>query len=73
MFAANPATVIGSVRDSEHNKASGVNNTVREFGGALGVAVLTTVFTHGFAGAGAPSAGGAGGVAGLRRAPASAR
>lgn len=47
VFAANPATVIASVRDSEHNKASGVNNTVREFGGALGVAVLTTVFTHG--------------------------
>ncbi|MFC9470322.1 MFS transporter [Streptomyces coelicoflavus] len=47
VFAANPATVIASVRESEHNKASGVNNTVREFGGALGVAVLTTVFTHG--------------------------
>ncbi|GAB6898063.1 MFS transporter [Kineosporia succinea] len=46
VFAANPATVIGSVRDSDHNKASGVNNTVREFGGALGVAVLTTVFVH---------------------------
>jgi EmrB/QacA subfamily drug resistance transporter len=46
VFAANPATVIGSVQDSDHNKASGVNNTVREFGGALGIAVLTTVFTH---------------------------
>ncbi|MDT0317334.1 MFS transporter [Streptomyces millisiae] len=50
VFAANPATVIGSVRDAEHNKASGVNNTVREFGGALGIAVLTTIFTHGFDG-----------------------
>lgn len=48
VFAANPATVIGSVHDSEHNKASGVNNTVREFGGALGISVLTAVFTHGF-------------------------
>ena len=48
VFAANPATVIGSVRDADHNKASGVNNTVREFGGALGIAVLTTVFTHAF-------------------------
>lgn len=50
IFAANPATVIGSVRESEHNKASGVNNTIREFGGAVGIAVLTTVFTHEFAG-----------------------
>ncbi|OLZ52382.1 MFS transporter [Amycolatopsis coloradensis] len=48
VFAANPATVIGSVADAEHNKASGVNNTVRELGGALGIAVLTTLFTHGF-------------------------
>ncbi|GGX06438.1 MFS transporter [Streptomyces chryseus] len=46
VFAANPATVIASVDESEHNTASGVNNTVREFGGALGIAVLTTVFTH---------------------------
>lgn len=48
VFAANPATVIGSVRDVDHNKAAGVNNTVREFGGALGVSVLTAVFTHAF-------------------------
>ncbi|MFI6446383.1 MFS transporter [Kitasatospora sp. NPDC050543] len=48
VFAAVPATVIGSVAEHEHNKASGVNNTVREFGGALGIAVLTTVFTHAF-------------------------
>ncbi|MDH6125241.1 DHA2 family efflux MFS transporter permease subunit [Kitasatospora sp. GP82] len=47
VFAANPATVISSVAEHEHNKASGVNNTIREFGGALGIAVLTTVFTHG--------------------------
>jgi len=48
VFAANPATVISSVAEHEHNKASGVNNTIREFGGALGIAVLTTIFTHGF-------------------------
>ncbi|MDG9722026.1 MULTISPECIES: MFS transporter [unclassified Streptomyces] len=48
VFAGNPATVISSVRESEHNKASGANNTSREFGGALGVAALTTVFSHQF-------------------------
>ncbi|MFC9325011.1 MFS transporter [Kitasatospora sp. NPDC057015] len=48
VFAANPATVIGSVAEHEHNKASGVNNTVREFGGALGIAVLTTVYSQAF-------------------------
>ncbi|WP_256104940.1 MFS transporter [Streptomyces sp. ODS05-4] len=47
VFAANPATVIGSVAEGEHNVASGMNNTVREFGGALGIAVLTVVYTHG--------------------------
>ncbi|GHH70068.1 MFS transporter [Kitasatospora indigofera] len=47
VFAANPATVIGSVAEHEHNKASGLNNTVREFGGALGIAVITTVFSQG--------------------------
>ncbi|TCO60616.1 MFS transporter [Actinocrispum wychmicini] len=39
------AVVLGSVQPYEHGKASGANNTVREVGGALGVAVLTTVFT----------------------------
>ncbi|TLS47360.1 MFS transporter [Streptomyces montanus] len=50
VFAANPATVISAVRESEHNKASGANNTSREFGGALGVAALTAVFSRQFAG-----------------------
>jgi EmrB/QacA subfamily drug resistance transporter len=39
------AVVLGAVHSHEHGKASGANNTVREVGGALGVAVLTTVFT----------------------------
>jgi MFS family permease len=39
------SVVLGSVLPYEHGKASGANNTVREVGGALGVAVLTTVFT----------------------------
>lgn len=47
VFAANPATVIGSVEEHEHNLASGVNNTIREFGGALGIAVLTLVYVQG--------------------------
>ncbi|MEU4833522.1 MFS transporter [Streptosporangium sp. NPDC023615] len=46
VFAANPAVVVGSVPDRDHGKATGVNNTIREFGGALGVAVLTMVFTR---------------------------
>jgi EmrB/QacA subfamily drug resistance transporter len=45
IFAANPAVVIASVPPAEHGKASGVNNTIREFGGGLGIAVLTAVFT----------------------------
>lgn len=49
VFGSNPASFIGAVDDTDHNKASGVNNTVREFGGALGVAVLTAIFTFAFA------------------------
>ncbi|MGW5879289.1 MFS transporter [Nocardiopsis terrae] len=48
MFAANPVAVMGSVRESEQGKASGINNTLREFGGALGIAVLTSVFSAAF-------------------------
>ncbi|OKI23837.1 MFS transporter [Nocardiopsis sp. TSRI0078] len=48
MFAANPVAVMGSVKPHEQGKASGINNTVREFGGALGIAVLTTVFSSAF-------------------------
>ncbi len=44
VFVPTTAVVLGSVRQHEYGKASGANNTVREIGGALGVAVLTTVF-----------------------------
>ncbi|WIX91743.1 MFS transporter [Amycolatopsis sp. DG1A-15b] len=45
-LALAPATavVLGAVSPQEHGKASGATNTIREVGGALGVAVLTTVF-----------------------------
>ncbi|MGC5015999.1 MFS transporter [Streptosporangium sp. DT93] len=49
VFAANPSVVVGSVPDRDHGKATGINNTIREFGGALGVAVLTMVFTGEYA------------------------
>jgi nitrate/nitrite transporter NarK len=48
VFAPTMAVVLSSVRPHEHGKASGANNTVREIGGALGIAVLTTVFQAGF-------------------------
>jgi MFS family permease len=44
VFAANPVVVIASVPEDRHGTASGVNNTVREFGGALGIAAISTVF-----------------------------
>ncbi|WP_327064978.1 DHA2 family efflux MFS transporter permease subunit [Kitasatospora sp. NBC_01302] len=49
LFFAPVATLLmSSVRESEQGVASGVNNALREVGGALGVAVLTAVFTaHG--------------------------
>ncbi|WP_040684960.1 MFS transporter [Nocardiopsis halotolerans] len=53
MFAANPVAIMGAVKPHEQGKASGINNTVREFGGALGIAVLTTVFSSAFLGASA--------------------
>jgi len=48
VFTPTTAVVLGSVHEHEHGKASGANNTVREVGGALGVAVLTTVFVEFF-------------------------
>jgi EmrB/QacA subfamily drug resistance transporter len=43
-FAPSGAMVMGSVREAEQGIASGVNNALREVGGALGVAVLASVF-----------------------------
>ncbi len=45
-FAPTAAVVLGSVAKEHHGKASGANTTVREIGGALGIAVLSTVFLH---------------------------
>jgi EmrB/QacA subfamily drug resistance transporter len=45
VFAPAANAVLGSVRPEEAGQASGATNTVREIGGVLGVAVLSTVFT----------------------------
>ena len=45
VFAPAANAVLGSVRPDQAGQASGANNTVREIGGVLGVAVLATVFT----------------------------
>jgi EmrB/QacA subfamily drug resistance transporter len=44
-FAPTGAMVMGSVPEAEQGIASGVNNSLREVGGALGVAVLASVFS----------------------------
>ena len=47
-FSPVAAVLMGSVRPEEQGMASGANNALREVGGALGIAVLTSVFTaHG--------------------------
>lgn len=43
-FAPTASVVLSSVGRDDQGKASGANSTVREVGGALGVAVLGTVF-----------------------------
>ncbi|MEU2022680.1 DHA2 family efflux MFS transporter permease subunit [Streptomyces sp. NPDC016469] len=43
-FAPAASLVMSSVRPGDQGIASGANNVLREVGGALGVAVLTTVF-----------------------------
>ncbi len=45
VFAPAANAVLSSVRPEEAGQASGANNTIREIGGVLGVAVLSTVFT----------------------------
>ena len=45
VFAPSANALLGSVRPSEAGQASGANNTIREVGGVLGVAVLASVFT----------------------------
>ena len=45
VFAPVANIVLSSVAEDEQGKASGVNSTMREIGGALGVAVLASVFT----------------------------
>ncbi|MVO83756.1 DHA2 family efflux MFS transporter permease subunit [Streptomyces sp. p1417] len=44
-FAPAASLVMASVRPAEQGIASGANNALREVGGALGIAVLTAVFT----------------------------
>ncbi|QMU72769.1 DHA2 family efflux MFS transporter permease subunit [Streptacidiphilus sp. P02-A3a] len=47
-FSPVAAVLMGSVQPEEQGMASGANNALRELGGALGIAVLTAVFTaHG--------------------------
>lgn len=46
VFAPTAAVVLGSVGPQHRGKASGANNTVREIGGALGTAILSSVFVH---------------------------
>ncbi|AWL40055.1 MULTISPECIES: DHA2 family efflux MFS transporter permease subunit [Streptomyces] len=54
-FAPASSLVMSSVRPGEQGMASGANNALREVGGALGVAVLASVFSaHG--GYGSPQA-----------------
>ncbi|MGW2937059.1 MFS transporter [Streptomyces sp. NPDC001156] len=48
VFAPTASVVLASVNGQHAGKASGANTTVREVGGALGIAVLSTVFVgHG--------------------------
>src|SRR5712692_5181261 len=42
---ATPAAALGAVPPADMGRASGVNNTLQRFGGALGVAIATAVFT----------------------------
>jgi len=45
VFAPSATAVLANMRDEDHAKASGTNSTLREVGVALGIAILTAVFT----------------------------
>jgi EmrB/QacA subfamily drug resistance transporter len=45
VFAPAANAVLSSVRTEQAGQASGANNTIREVGGVLGVAVLASIFT----------------------------
>ncbi|TPW77939.1 MFS transporter [Schumannella soli] len=45
VFAPSSTALLSTLVDADHAKASGVNSTVREIGVALGIAVLTAIFT----------------------------
>jgi hypothetical protein len=45
VFAPSSTAVLANMVPADHAKASGTNSTLREIGVALGVAVLTAVFT----------------------------
>jgi EmrB/QacA subfamily drug resistance transporter len=48
VFAPSANAILSSVRTSQAGQASGANNAIRELGGVLGIAVLSTIFTaHG--------------------------
>jgi EmrB/QacA subfamily drug resistance transporter len=48
VFAPSANAILSSVRTDQAGKASGANNAIRELGGVLGIAVLSTVFSsHG--------------------------
>ncbi len=53
VFAPSANAVLSSVRPEQAGQASGANNSIREVGGVLGVAVLSSVFT-GAGGYGSP-------------------
>lgn len=44
-FAPVAHVILGSVRLEEEGQASGANNAIRQIGGVIGVAVMTTIFT----------------------------
>jgi EmrB/QacA subfamily drug resistance transporter len=48
VFAPSANAILSSVRTDQAGKSSGANNAIRELGGVLGIAVLSTVFSsHG--------------------------